>query len=880
MPTLALGSELLGGKGAGLFQMAAMGLPVPPGFVIDTRVCSLQREADQNMLARLSEKIANGVAHIEHATGKQFGSQTRPLLVSVRSGARESMPGMMDTILNLGVNDDTVVGLANASGDERFAWDSYRRLIQMYSNIVLGLEALLFEQVLEDMKSSAGAASDSDLPAAALRELTSEYKAIFRDRTGFPFPQDPHKQLGPAIDAVFASWNTARACTYRRLNRIPDTWGTAVTVQAMVFGNLGGNSATGVAFTRNPATGERQLFGEYLANAQGEDVVAGIRTPLSLTRGGAKDVDGSDDSLEVTMPGAFQELLTTAEHLERHYGDVQDIEFTIERNILFILQTRSAKRTANAAVKIATDLVREGLIDKREALLSVDPSCVDQLLHPRIAPGAPRVRLAVGLAASPGAAMGKIAFNSDAAQRQAKTESVILVRKETSPDDIEGMHAASGFLTARGGLTSHAAVVARGMGRPCVCGAGTLEIDELKREMTIGRRVLREGDVITIDGSTGDVLLGQMPLLAATPDEQFSTLLEWADELRRMGVRANADTPADCRKAIEFGAEGIGLCRTEHMFFGQTRISAMREMILAESAADRQRPLSKLSEAQREDFIEILTVMDGRPVTIRLLDPPLHEFMPNSDAEFDALAEDSGLDSSMLKDRAAALHEFNPMLGHRGCRLGVTHPEIYEMQCRAIFEAAIEVVRRGLPAPALEVMVPLICTREELLHVRDMVDRVALEVFEKAACSIPYLVGTMIELPRAALLAGEIAEVADFFSFGTNDLTQTTLGLSRDDSHRFLEAYQQRGIFKHDPFVSIDRPGVGRLMEIAVDAGRAVCPLLKVGICGEHAGDPNSIQLCEDLGLSYISASPYRVLTARLAAAQATIRNRGRRTEG
>ncbi|NNC51594.1 MAG: pyruvate, phosphate dikinase, partial [Erythrobacter sp.] len=805
--------------------------------------------------------------------GKGFGDAADPLLVSVRSGAAISMPGMMDTVLNLGLNDETVEGLANTSGDERFAWDSYRRFIQMYGDVVLGVDHGLFEEALEITKEDNGYYADTELSANEWKTLVAEYKSIVEQELGKPFPQDPIEQLWGAISAVFDSWDTERAKVYRRLNDIPHDMGTAVNVQAMVFGNMGDTSATGVAFTRDPSTGEKAYYGEWLVNAQGEDVVAGIRTPQYLTKA-AREAAGADKpSMEEAMPEAFAELAHLFDLLEKHYTDMQDIEFTVQQGKLWLLQTRNGKRTAKAALKLAVDMVGEGLIDERTAILRVDPMALDQLLHPTLDPDAPRDVMTTGLPASPGAASGKIVLDADTAELWAnRGEKVILVRVETSPEDIHGMHAATGILTARGGMTSHAAVVARGMGRPCVSGASQVAIAREGRTLTIGNRDLKEGDTITIDGANGQVMAGEVATIEPELAGDFGTLMEWADKHRRMRVRTNAETETDCRMARQFGAEGIGLCRTEHMFFDADRISAVRQMILADNEAGRREALAKLLPEQRADFVKIFEVMTGLPCTIRLLDPPLHEFLPHGDAEFEELASATGKSAEQLKRRAGELHEFNPMLGHRGCRLGITYPEIYEMQARAIFEAACEVAKSSGEAPVPEVMIPLVATRKELELLKAVVDRVAGEVFEASGCKVEYLVGTMIELPRAALMAGEIAEVGEFFSFGTNDLTQTTLGVSRDDAGRFLTDYVDKGIFARDPFVSLDIDGVGQLVELAAERGRNTREGIKLGICGEHGGDPASIAFCEKTGLDYVSASPYRVPIARLAAAQASLR--------
>jgi pyruvate,orthophosphate dikinase len=865
--------NLLGGKGANLAEMASIGLPVPPGFTISTEMCARYYDEGETFPDSVKAEVANGIAHIEAITGKRFGDPAAPLLVSVRSGARVSMPGMMDTVLNLGLNDATVEGLAASSGDARFAWDSYRRFIQMYSDVVLGLDHGRFEEALEIAKEDHGHSLDTDLTADDWKKLVAEYKGLVQELWGKPFPQDVHDQLWGAIGAVFGSWQSERAKVYRRLNDIPGDWGTAVNVQAMVFGNMGDTSATGVAFTRDPSKGDNAYYGEFLINAQGEDVVAGIRTPQYLTKAAREGAGAKPASMEEAMPETYAELAGVFDLLERHYRDMQDIEFTVERGKLWMLQTRSGKRTAKAALKIAVEMANEALISKEEAILRVDPAALDQLLHPTLDPNAVRDVLTKGLPASPGAASGTVVFDADTAERRAATgEKVILVRVETSPEDIHGMHAAQGILTARGGMTSHAAVVARGMGRPCVSGAGALAIKASEKVMRIGAREVREGDVVTIDGSTGEVMLGAVPTVQPELAGDFGTLMEWADAHRRLKVRTNADTPNDARTARDFGAEGIGLCRTEHMFFEASRIAAVREMILASDEAGRRHALDRLLPEQRKDFTEIFEVMAGLPVTIRLLDPPLHEFLPHEEGEFAEVAAASGVDIETLKRRTAELHEFNPMLGHRGCRLGVTYPEIYEMQARAIFEAAIAVAEKTGDAPIPEVMIPLVATRRELELMKAVVDQAAATVFAERGRSVDYLVGTMIELPRAALKAGEIAEVGAFFSFGTNDLTQTTLGVSRDDAARFLGTYVEKGIYAKDPFVSLDVDGVGELIEIAAERGRKTRAGIKLGICGEHGGDPASIAFCEKVALDYVSASPYRVPIARLAAAQAALR--------
>lgn len=783
------------------------------------------------------------------------------------------MPGMMDTVLNLGLNDETVQAIARESGDERFAYDSYRRFIQMYSDVVLGVDHGFFEEILEDTKADLGVEVDTALSADDWKNVIGLYKAKVEEELGQPFPQDPREQLWGAIGAVFSSWMNARAITYRRLHNIPAAWGTAVNVQAMVFGNMGETSATGVAFTRNPSTGENKLYGEFLVNAQGEDVVAGIRTPQNITEEACIAAGSDKPSLEKVMPEAFAEFLKVANRLEQHYRDMQDLEFTIERGKLWMLQTRSGKRTARAALKMAVEMAAEGLISEEEAVLRIDPAALDQLLHPTIDPRAERQVVGMGLPASPGAATGEIVFSSEEAE-QAKAEgrNVILVRIETSPEDIHGMHAAEGILTTRGGMTSHAAVVARGMGKPCVSGAGSLRVDYRNGTMLAAGQTFRKGDVITIDGASGQVLKGSVAMLQPELSGDFGKLMEWADRARRMKVRANAETPADARTARSFGAEGIGLCRTEHMFFDGSRIVAMREMILSDTEEGRRLALAKLLPMQRSDFAELFEIMKGLPVTIRLLDPPLHEFLPHTDEEVDEVARSMGVDAAKLRDRADALHEFNPMLGHRGCRLAVSYPEIAEMQARAIFEAAVEAGKKTGEPVVPEVMVPLVGLKAELDFVKARIDAVAKEVMSEAGIKIDYMVGTMIELPRAALRAAEIAESAEFFSFGTNDLTQTTFGISRDDAAGFLTTYQNRGVIEQDPFVSLDVDGVGELVQIAAERGRKTREKIKLGICGEHGGDPASIAFCEKTGLDYVSCSPFRVPIARLAAAQAAVR--------
>ncbi len=864
--------DLLGGKGANLAEMANLGLPVPPGFTIPTSVCTYFYAHDKTYPKELKAQVEKALDHVGKLTGKVFGDSKNPLLVSVRSGARASMPGMMDTVLNLGLNDQTVEALAELSGDRRFAYDSYRRFITMYSDVVLGFDHAHFEDILDTFKDGQGYSLDTDLSAEDWVELVGKYKEAVASETGKEFPQDPHDQLWGAIGAVFSSWMNARAVTYRKLHDIPESWGTAVNVQAMVFGNMGDTSATGVAFTRNPSTGESKLYGEFLINAQGEDVVAGIRTPQDITED-ARQESGSDKaSMEVAMPDAFKELTRIYTMLEKHYRDMQDMEFTVERGKLWMLQTRGGKRTAKAALKIAVELANEGLISKKEAVSRIDPASLDQLLHPTIDPNAKRDVIATGLPASPGAAAGEIVFSSDeAAKLQADGRKVILVRIETSPEDIHGMHAAEGILTTRGGMTSHAAVVARGMGKPCVSGCGNIRVDYGRGTMSIGSRTFKTGDVITIDGSLGQVLAGRMPMIEPEMSGEFGTLMGWADQTRKIGVRVNADTPDDARTAIKFGAEGIGLCRTEHMFFEETRIRTVREMILAEDEQSRRAALSKLLPMQRADFVELFEIMKGLPVTIRLLDPPLHEFLPHTHAEIEEVARAMNTDPRRLADRARELSEFNPMLGFRGCRIAIAYPEIAEMQARAIFEAAVEAQKRTGKAVGLEVMVPLIATKAELDLVKARIDATAQSVMKETGAKLGYQVGTMIELPRACLVAGEVAKSAEFFSFGTNDLTQTTYGISRDDAASFLGAYVSKGILEIDPFIALDQEGVGELVKIGVARGRKTRPDLKVGICGEHGGDPASVAFCHEVGLNYVSCSPYRVPIARLAAAQAAI---------
>ena len=859
-------NALLGGKGANLAEMARLGLPVPPGFTLTTEVCTRFYADGERYPDGLEEQVETALAAVEAVVGRRFGGEADPLLVSVRSGARVSMPGMMDTVLNLGLNDRTVEALAASSGDRRFAFDSYRRFVQMFADVALGVDRGLFEEEIEILKDEKGVDADADLDAGDWSGLVARFKEIVLEEIGAPFPQEPRAQLWEAIGAVMRSWQTPRARTYRRLHGIPEEWGTGVNVQAMVFGNMGEDCATGVAFTRNPSTGENALYGEYLVNAQGEDVVAGIRTPQSLTVADAEARGSTLPAMERAMPEAFARLMEMRDRLERHFHDMQDIEFTVETGRLWMLQTRSGKRTAQAALQIAVDLVDEGTIGPDEAVMRVEPQALEQLLHPTLDPDAGRDVIARGLPASPGAASGRIVFTADAAEQAAANgEAVILVRSETSPEDIHGMHAARGILTSRGGMTSHAAVVARGMGRACVSGAGAVRIDVEDGVMLAGGRTFTTEDRITIDGSTGEVMAGEIATIQPEVTGGFARLMGWADGARRLRVRANAETPRDAEAARAFGAEGIGLCRTEHMFFDTDRILAMREMILADDEAGRRAALAKLLPMQRQDFADLFRIMDGLPVTIRLLDPPLHEFLPRTEEETAEVAEAAGVDAVKLRRRALRLEEANPMLGHRGCRLGITWPEIYEMQARAIFEAAAETGAEP------EVMVPLVAAGSELERIGAMIDRTAAMVAEETGRALAYSTGTMIELPRAALRAAEIAATAEFFSFGTNDLTQTAFGISRDDAGSFLGAYRDSGILANDPFETLDIEGVGELVRLAAERGRAARPDLKLGICGEHGGDPASVAFCHEIGLDYVSCSPYRVPIARLAAAQAAL---------
>ncbi|MCV3766454.1 pyruvate, phosphate dikinase [Rhizobium sp. TRM95796] len=866
--------EKLGGKGANLAEMSAIGLPVPPGLTIVSEACAFYYSNGRAFPDGLKAAVVEGLQVVERLTDRKFGAAKRPLLLAVRSGSRVSMPGMMDTVLNLGLNDETVEALAEDSGDPRFAWDSYRRFIEMYGGVVLGLGHDIFEEILEDEKARLGRALDTDVTAPEWRGVVARYKEMMDEELGESFPEDPMAQLWGAIGAIFSSWMNPRAITYRLMHNIPSDWGTAVNIQAMVFGNLGNASATGVAFTRNPSTGENALYGEFLVNAQGEDVVAGLRTPQSITERSRIDTGSEKPSLEKLMPEAYRDFVSVCHRLEAHYRDMLDLEFTIERGKLWMLQVRSGKRTAKAALKIAVDMVEEGLISAEDAVDRIDPASLDQLLHPTIDPAARRDVIGSGLPASPGAASGEIVFTSESAVAAEKEgRKVILVRTETSPEDIHGMHAAQGILTTRGGMTSHAAVVARGMGLPCVCGVGSLRVDMRNRELIAPGVKLKEGDIISIDGSSGHVLKGYQPMLQPELSGDFERIMAWADRIRRMRVRTNAETPADARAARAFGAEGIGLCRTEHMFFEGDRIAAMREMIIAETVDKRRAALNKLLPMQKDDFVELFEIMHGLPVTIRLLDPPLHEFLPKSEEEIDEVAATLGMEPIHFRERIEALHEFNPMLGHRGCRLHISHPEIVEMQARAIFEAAVEAARKTGEPVEPEIMVPVVGLKSELDYVKARIDEVARSVIAESGLKIAYLVGTMIELPRAALRAHVIAEVAEFFSYGTNDLTQTTFGMSRDDASSFLPTYMQKGIIERDPFVNLDFDGVGELIQIAAERGRRTRPGLKLGICGEHGGDPVSINYCEQWGLDYVSCSPFRVPIAKLAAAQATIRN-------
>ena len=864
--------DLLGGKGANLAEMCNLGLPVPHGFTISTEVCTYYYNNNKSLPEKLKLEIKKNIKKIENFTKMKFGSNSNPLLLSVRSGSRASMPGMMDTILNLGLNNEAVNGLAQSTKNERFAFDSYRRFIQMYSDVVLEIDNSLFEDALEDIKIENGYSEDTELTPQNLKDLTETYKKIVLNELNRPFPQDPSEQLWGAISAVFSSWMNNRAITYRKLNNLPSSWGTAVNIQSMVFGNMGEDCATGVAFTRNPNNGENIFYGEYLINAQGEDVVAGIRTPYPLSKDTEDDFT-ADKSLEVKMPKIYDELLECRSVLENHYGDMQDIEFTVQDNKLFLLQTRNGKRTAEAAIKIAVDMVHEGKINTNDALTRVEPESLNQLLHPTLDNNAKSDFLIRGMPASPGAVSGKIVLESDdAVKLSAAGESVILVRLETSPEDIAGMHAASGILTSRGGMTSHAAVVARGMGRACITGANELRIDFENKIIFFGEKKLQSGTEITIDGSSGNVYLGQVPTVYPEMSESFVTLMKWADKLRRLKVRTNAETPNDAKTAIKFGAEGIGLCRTEHMFFDENRINVMRQMILAEDSNERENALDKLLPMQRKDFEDLFLIMKGLPVTIRLLDPPLHEFLPNNEKDMISLSTTTGISLEKIKEQSLKLHEANPMLGHRGCRLAVSYPEICEMQSKAIFEAAVNIQKKINQKVNVEIMIPLASTSKEIDVCKEIIDKVASTITIKMKEKIDYLVGTMIELPRAALCADQLASSADFFSFGTNDLTQTTFGISRDDIGNFLNKYLEDGIFQNDPFISIDKEAVGSLLKIGIKKGKETNKFLKLGVCGEHGGDPNSIDFFEEIGLDYISASPFRIPIARLAAAQSIIK--------
>ena len=863
--------NLLGGKGANLAEMIKIGLPVPPGFTISTEACNEFYKRNKKNPASLDRQVKSAIQQVEKKIGKKFGDKKNPLLVSVRSGARVSMPGMMDTVLNLGLNDETVLGLAEQTKNNTFAYDSYRRFIQMYSNVVLNIEHHNFEDLIENYKLTKGAILDTDLDAEDWKKLIKDFRDVIKKQINKDFPQNVHEQLWGAIGAVFQSWKNQRAKTYRKINNIPEEWGTAVNVQSMVFGNMGDDCATGVAFTRNPSTGEKSFYGEYLLNAQGEDVVAGIRTPQNITKKARLDANSDALSMEETMPKVYQQLVKIYKKLEKHYKDMQDIEFTVENKKLWMLQTRSGKRTAKAAIKIAVDMVKEKLIKREEALLRIDPKMLDTLLHPTLDPNAKKDIIAKGLPASPGAASGKITFSADDAEAlKSQNQKTILVRLETSPEDIHGMNAAEGILTCRGGMTSHAAVVARGMGKPCVSGSGNIQIDYQNKEFKVNDRVFKEGEVITIDGSCGEVMFGEVKTIKPDISGDFSKIMSWADNTRSMKVRTNAETPLDTKVAREFGAEGIGLCRTEHMFFDEERILYVRQMILSKSREDRCEALNKILPFQKNDFKEIFSIMKGLPVTIRLLDPPLHEFLPKSEKEISLVASSLGISEKEIRDRISDLHEENPMLGHRGCRLAISYPEIYEMQCEAIFEALIECKNEKIKVLP-EIMIPLVATGQELEILRILVDNKAKEVSNKHNQKLDYIVGTMIELPRAALNAKDISKYADFFSFGTNDLTQTTFGISRDDSGKFLEDYVDNNIFKIDPFVSIDENGVGQLVEIACNNAKKNKNKIKLGICGEHGGDPDSIMFCQKLGLNYVSCSPYRVPIARLASAQAKI---------
>jgi len=867
--------DVLGGKGANLAQMTKLGLPVPPGFTISTKVCEYFYKNNKKIPKQIIQQIKKEINIIEKITKKKFGSLSNPLLVSVRSGSKVSMPGMMDTILNLGLNDKTVIALKNKTSNGRFAKDSYRRFIQMYGNVVLGIESYFFEELIENYKLTKGVIQDTELEEDDWDGLVKNFKEIIKSKTKKDFPQDVNEQLRGAIGSVFLSWNSKRAKKYRKINYIPDHWGTAVNVQTMVFGNMGENCVTGVAFTRNPSTGEKEVFGEYLINAQGEDVVAGTRTPQYISKKLRSGSNSNGLSMEEFMPKIFQQLKKIFKQLEKKYRDMQDIEFTVENNKLWILQTRSGKRTAQAAIKIAVDMVKEKLISNKEAVLRVDPNILDTLLHPTLDEKAKKKIIASGLPASPGAASGKVTFSADGAEKLKEQQlSAILVRVETSPEDIGGMHAANGILTARGGMTSHAAVVARGMGKPCVSGTSGIKIDYENKLFRSNEHVIKEGDVITIDGGSGKIMLGEVPTIKPDISGDFSKLMSWADQFRKLKVRTNSETPADTKIARDFGAEGIGLCRTEHMFFDEKRIISVRQMILSKTLEDRREALKKLLPYQKSDFLEIFKIMNGLPVTVRLLDPPLHEFLPKTDKDIDDIAKELNISNNDIKSRIIELHEQNPMLGHRGCRLGISFPEIYEMQCQAIFEALAECKKKKISLIIPEIMIPLVSTAAEIQILRNLVDKTAENIQKTHSIKIKYYVGTMIELPRAALRANDIAKFADFFSFGTNDLTQTTFGISRDDSGKFLNDYVENKIFNKDPFISIDERGVGELIKIATERGRKQKKSLKLGICGEHGGDPASIEFCEKAKLNYVSCSPYRVPIARLAAAQAYLKKK------
>jgi|TARA_Y100000389_G_scaffold35103_1_gene29869 pyruvate, orthophosphate dikinase len=867
--------NLLGGKGANLAEMSNLGLPVPPGYTITTDFCDYYYKNNKKIPQQLIDQVSEAIKFIENIIGAKFGDQEDPLLFSVRSGARASMPGMMDTVLNLGLNDQTVIALAKKSNNERFALDSYRRFIQMYSDVVLGVDHYNFESIIDETKFDNAINNDTELTTEHLKLIIEKFKNKVKEETSQDFPQDVNIQLWGAIEAVFASWMNDRAIIYRQLNKIPQEWGTGVNVQSMVFGNMGNSSATGVAFTRNPSTGENLLYGEYLINAQGEDVVAGIRTPQSITIKGKEGLDSNLLSMEESMPEVFNQLKNIYQKLELHYKDMQDIEFTVQDNKLWMLQTRNGKRTAAAAIKIAVDMVDEGLITKEEAISRVDPLSIDQLLHPSLDPNAKVDIIAKGLPASPGAASGVVVFSSKEAEKRAEnSENVLLVRIETSPDDIKGMHVSQGILTARGGMTSHAAVVARGMGTPCVSGASNLEIDYKNKLFKASNKIIKEGDIITINGNNGDVMIGNVPTLKPKLSDDFQKLMQWADNIRSLKIRTNADTPADCQIAKEFGAQGIGLCRTEHMFFNEDRIISVRQMILAKNIEERNDALEKILPMQRQDFIDIFKIMSSLPVTIRLLDPPLHEFLPHKDDEIKDVANALNVEIDFVRKRVSQLKEQNPMLGHRGCRLAISYPEIYAMQIKAIFEAAAIVKKQNNSEIMLEIMIPLVSSLKELQIIKKLILDIEAEIKASRNVTFNYMIGTMIELPRAALIADQIAKEAEFFSFGTNDLTQTTYGLSRDDSINFLPDYKKNNIFKIDPFIELDRDGVGQLIKIASSKGKEARSNIKLGICGEHGGDPNSIEFCHQNGLNYVSCSPYRVPIARLAAAQAAIKNK------